>query len=107
MADFTDEDREWRARDDRRRELGERLGHAVALVGEEAFKRDPIVHNCLRLIVHQELAAEEALGLAVKILSDTKERLMNDMVTIASSRPMGPITIMRETAKDEPDEGGA
>lgn len=77
------------------------LKDAIKLVGEEAYRDDPIVHNALRLIINHGMSKVDALALAVKTLSKQNRLMMKDLVTVASSRPL-PMTII-DSSKDPRD----
>jgi hypothetical protein len=65
----------------------ERLSRAVELVGQELFTRNPMVYTALTTISHGA-DVETALACCVRGLAAQNERMLKDLVAIASNRPM-------------------
>lgn len=68
------------------------LHYAIGLVGEHAYRNDPIVSCALQQIAHG-VEIDKALASAVRGLAMFNERLLKDAMTIAASRPVAPFII--------------
>ena len=65
------------------------------MIGLDIVRNDPIVSNVLSYMRNGKLSVEDALVLIVKTGAQVREKLMKDLVTIASSRPGPPFVIER------------